>query len=135
MRVGYSADNIYDCNYLMFQNTNFGNKWFYAFINSVEYINNDVAEIQFEIDDIQTWFFDFDFNSTYVLRQHSYTDIIGENILPEPVMIGEYWHDSSSWESLISRDFIYIVAVCDLGTPSSGTGSIAGKLYNNMYGA
>ena len=36
MRIEGKADNYYDCNYLMFQNTNFGSKWFYAFINSVE---------------------------------------------------------------------------------------------------
>ena len=38
-RVGIKADNLYDCNYMMFQNTAYGNKWFYAFITSVEYIN------------------------------------------------------------------------------------------------
>ena len=37
MRVEIKADNLYDCNYIAFQNTNFGNKWFYAFITSVEF--------------------------------------------------------------------------------------------------
>ena len=46
-RVGLKAEDIYDCNYMMFQNTNFGNKWFYAFITSVEYVNNTVSEITF----------------------------------------------------------------------------------------
>lgn len=27
-RVGIKADNLYDCNYMMFQNTSFGSKWF-----------------------------------------------------------------------------------------------------------
>lgn len=56
MRVGLSADSCYDCNYLMFQNSGFGSKWFYAFITSVEYVNNAVTEITFEIDVMQTWF-------------------------------------------------------------------------------
>ena len=59
MRIGVCADNIYDCNYMMFQNTNFGTKWFYAFINSIEYINNDVTEIEYEIDDMQGSRLDF----------------------------------------------------------------------------
>ena len=58
MRVSIQAENLYDCNYLMFQNTSFGTKWFYAFIKSVEYINNVTSEIEFEIDVMQTWFFD-----------------------------------------------------------------------------
>ena len=41
IRVGIVADNLYDCNYVMFQNSNFGSKWFYAFIKSVEYVNNE----------------------------------------------------------------------------------------------
>ena len=50
IRVNELADNIYDCNYLMYQNTSFSNKWFYAFIKSVEYVNNAVSQIEFEID-------------------------------------------------------------------------------------
>ena len=38
MRVQRTADSIYDCNYLMFQNTTYGSKWFYAFITGIEYI-------------------------------------------------------------------------------------------------
>ena len=31
------ADELYDCNYMAFKNTAYGSKWFFAFINSVEY--------------------------------------------------------------------------------------------------
>lgn len=90
MRVGINSNNLYDCNYLMFRNTNFGSKWFYAYIKSVEYVNNDVSEIEFEIDDMQTWFFDYSLDECFVEREHSATDNIGDNIVPEPVDIGEY---------------------------------------------
>ena len=36
LRVEVNAENLYDCNYIMFQNTSFGTKWFYAFITNVE---------------------------------------------------------------------------------------------------
>ena len=90
MRVGINANNLYDCNYLMFRNTNFGSKWFYAYITSVEYVNNDVSEIVFEIDDMQTWFFDYSLDECFVEREHSATDVIGDNIVPESVELGEY---------------------------------------------
>ena len=35
-RVQRIADDLYDVNYMMFKNTSFGNKWFYAFVNHVE---------------------------------------------------------------------------------------------------
>ena len=53
LRLGVKADDIYNASYLMFQNTDFGNKWFYAFITSVNYVNNAVSEITYELDVIQ----------------------------------------------------------------------------------
>lgn len=52
-----TMEQYFNCNYMMFQNTSFGSRWFYAFINSVEYINNVTIQVNFEIDAMQTWFF------------------------------------------------------------------------------
>lgn len=90
IRVATNAENLYNCNYLMFQNSAFGSKWFYAFIKSVEYINNGVSEIEFEIDVLQTWFFDYDLNQCFVEREHTPTDVQGQNIIPEKLETGEY---------------------------------------------
>ena len=46
MRVNINAESLYDCNYIMYRNTSFGNKWFFAFLESVEYVNNVVSEIK-----------------------------------------------------------------------------------------
>lgn len=90
IRVSINSENLYDCNYLMFQNTAFGSKWFYAYIKSVEYINNSVSQIEFEIDVLQTWFFDYDLNQCFVEREHTPTDVQGQNIIPEKLETGEY---------------------------------------------
>lgn len=90
IRVATNAENLYDCNYLMFQNSAFGSKWFYAFIKSVEYINNGVSEIEFEIDVMQTWHFNYNLQQCFVEREHSATDNIGDNIVPEKINLGEY---------------------------------------------
>lgn len=89
-RVPDLADKLYNCNYMMFQNNNFGTKWFYAFIKQVNYISPECTEIVYEIDYIQTWLFDFDVGVCYVEREHSATDEPFENILPEPIDITEY---------------------------------------------
>ena len=56
MRVECSADELYNCNYIMYQNTAYNNKWFYAFIDSVEFVNNVTCEVTFTLDVMQTWF-------------------------------------------------------------------------------
>ena len=78
--VGIEADRLYDCNYMMFQNTAFGNKWFYAFITSIAYKNNECSEIHFEIDVLQTWHFNYTIDHCFVEREHTKTDEIGEHI-------------------------------------------------------
>ena len=96
MRVQIKAENLYDCNYLMFQNESFGDKWFYAFIESVEYVNNITSEITFELDPMQTWFFDYDLGQCFVEREHTVRDDIGGNIVEEKLDCGEYFTKSST---------------------------------------
>ena len=88
IRAPYSTDDLYDCNYLMFQNTSFGNKWFYAYITAVNYVNNGVTEIEYELDVMQTWFFDYKLDYCYIDRQHTVTDNPGDNIVPEDLEAG-----------------------------------------------
>lgn len=88
-RVDCNAAQIYQCNYMMFQNTSYGSKWFYAFINNVEYINDNVSEINFTIDPVQTWFFNYKTEECFIERIHALRDAIGNNIVPEPVDTGE----------------------------------------------
>lgn len=90
VRVEIPADFLYDCNYIMFQNTKFGARWFYAFIKRVNYIANWVTEIEYQIDVMQTWFFDYSLERCYVEREHSASDAIGENTIPENLEIGDY---------------------------------------------
>lgn len=90
IRVEIPSDYLYDCNYLMFQNTSFGSRWFYAFIKSTEYVNNRVTEIEYELDVMQTWHFDYTTEDCFVEREHSVTDNIGDNTVPENLEIGDY---------------------------------------------
>ncbi len=90
IRLQRKAEDLYDCNYLMFQNSAFGSKWFYAFIKSVEYVNNITSEIEFEIDVMQTWFFNYTLKESFVEREHSATDVRGANLVPENLEMGDY---------------------------------------------
>ena len=89
-KVELSFGTAYTVNYMAFKNTDFENKWFYAFVNDVKYINNGVCEIDYEIDVMQTFLFDVDLLPCLVEREHANTDNIGDNILPEQFDVGEY---------------------------------------------
>ena len=88
LRVELKYENLYNCNYLMFKNNAFEDKWFYAFITGVSYVSNEVSEIYYEIDVMQTWCYDYSFLKTFIDRQHSATDALYENTQPEGLELG-----------------------------------------------
>lgn len=90
IRVQSAADDLYNCNYMMFQNSAFGNKWFYAFVNEINYINNSVTEIVYALDYIQTYWFDIELGNSFVEREHSAVDYIGSNLIDDNIPVHEY---------------------------------------------
>ena len=104
VRVHIVADEIRDCSYMRFQNVRgTKSKWFYAFITNVEYVNEQVTEITYEIDEIQSWYFEGNsnnhFSKCFIERQHNETDEVGDNIVPEPLDVNEniVCHKDFNW--------------------------------------
>lgn len=94
IRVNLSVEDLYDCNYIMYRNTGFPPsngtaKYFYAFVKTINYVNNEVSEVEFEIDVIQTWYFDYDLQACFVEREHTTTDNFFEHTVEENLDIGD----------------------------------------------
>lgn len=132
LRIGRKADDLYDCNYLMFQNTAYGNKWFYAFVTGVEYVNNETSEIRFEIDVMQTWHFDYNVNMSFVEREMSITDNIGDNLVPENLELGEYVYKDLGLTSLFDLYQIVIAATFDKDM-NDATGGMYGGVFSGLH--
>lgn len=128
-RIGISADKCYECNYMMFQNTSYGSKWFYAFITNVEYVNNEVCEVKFEIDELQSWFYSCELKECFIERNHSILDEINENTVPENVPLGEYVHSN------VKNKFYTDLRVWVQYTKSNKETdkSVNGGIYGNIY--
>ena len=126
-RLDVKADNIYDCNYMMFRNTSYGSKWFYAFIKEIEYVNDNCSNVTFEIDVMQTWFFDYSLDKCFVEREHSVTDNLFENVVTENIDKGEYVANS------VDRFNMMPMCVCALTSKHSSGASATGKTINNIY--
>lgn len=131
VRVGIVADNLYDCNYIMFQNTNFGNKWFYAFIKTVEYINNAVSEIEFEIDVMQTWNSNYTLDRCFVEREHSAEGDKLSLYTAESLEAGVLEYRDNPTEDINMNDMTVVI----LSTPPTPPDNeyIHGLYFNNTY--
>ena len=92
IQVEKNQNDLWDCTYMMYRNTSYKNKWFYAFITSVDYVNDNVSLIHFEIDVIQTWWSECILDKCFVEREHSSTDNLFENTVDENLDLGDYYN-------------------------------------------
>ena len=90
VRVELPMTTLIHAQYMRFKNTSYENKWWYAFVKSVDYINNNTTEIEFELDPMLSWMGEFSVSQCFVERQHSTTDAVGDNLIDEPFACGEY---------------------------------------------
>lgn len=89
IRYGANFDSLLGYNYVMYRNDAFSNKWFYAFITGMEYLNDNVTAIAIKTDVWQTYQFDLNFKPVLIDREHTNNDTIGANTYPEGLELGE----------------------------------------------
>ena len=128
LRVEILADKLYDCNYIMFQNTAYGDKWFYGFITNVEYVNNETSNITYELDVMQTWYFEYHLRHCFVEREHAESDEVGENLVPDNLELGEYISDDFDATNQLGQLSIVIAATFD-----SNYDDVSGGTYSRIY--
>lgn len=90
IKTSFSYNDALKCNYMAFQNPDYSNKWFFAFIDDVEYANDGTAKIYYTIDEYSTWFDYWNPEPCFVEREHVTNDAIGLHTLPEGLECGEY---------------------------------------------
>lgn len=74
-------------NYLYFQNGS--GKVYYYFINQIEYKNDSSIILHLELDVLQTYRFDMVLLPSFIERQHTITDGVGDNTIEEGLDVGE----------------------------------------------
>lgn len=137
IRYPACADDLYSYNYCMYRNSSYSNKWFYAFITNIEYLNDNTSLISIQTDVWQTWQFDLTFKKSFVAREHVNNDTVGLHTLPEGLEYGEYicngvqhatYADTSSNTSLM---IVFQVTTVALEINQQACGFPTG--VNNMY--
>lgn len=118
------------CNYMAYQNTDYSGKWFFAFIDKVEYVSEKTTRILYTVDSWSTWYSYWNLNSVFVHKEHVSDDTPGLHTLPENVDTGEYV-SVGSVESVASRD--YFICVCATKDPSGVTSDTPGIIVNGLY--
>ena len=131
IRVPDQIDTLYKLgvNYVMYQNPEYNDKWFYAFITNMQYINDGRTDITIQTDCLQTWMFEKVLKPCFVEREHAAVDTVGAHTIDEGLELGEYICNLHSFSDY-GGDSPYIV----LGATKDHNGeNVQGTLYNNTY--
>lgn len=118
-------------NYLAFQNTDYSNKWFFAFIDRVEYNSPSSTKIYYTIDEFSTWWSYWEPHECFIVREHTMDDTIGANTIPEGLDTGDYV--ANGVQALnIDGNITYVCCACtELPT---GFGNLSGgTVYNGVF--
>ena len=67
VKLPANYDSIELSNYLMYNNKD---KWYYCFITHKEYVNKDTTRVEYEVDVMQTYMFDYTIEESFIEREH-----------------------------------------------------------------
>lgn len=109
--AGFTYAQCLQANYIAFQNPDYSNKWFFAWIDDVIYKGNKNTEITFTVDAWSTWFDKWKKKVCFINRQHVNDDTIGLHTIPENLDVGEVVQESITEDLAYVNDFGYWIAV------------------------
>ncbi len=121
-------------NYMAFQNPRYSNKWFFCFIDKIEYNSEKSTNITFHVDSWATWWNSLSQKNCYVLREHAEDDTIGANTIDEGLDTGETISMDTTSEAIGVTNFW--VAVVSNYNPATQKNYEGISIYNrNVWGS
>ena len=137
IRVPLHIDKMINANYVMYQNTSYSDRWFYAFITKMEYINDGRTDVYIETDVWQTWFDKITLKDSFVEREHVTDDVAGNHTVPEGLETGEYICNAHSTDETMDEllnDFECVISASTAPIAGTAEDTITyGGIYNNLY--
>lgn len=124
LKVPYSVG--IQANYLAFQNPDYSNKYFFAFIDEVEYLGEKQTKFKYTIDLFTTWWSYWSPKACYVIREHVTDDTIGKHTIPEGLETGDYI--TNGVENLSYGNYYYVASISEDLLNNDNTN----KVYNGV---
>lgn len=134
IQVKFKYSQICNANYMAFQNKDYNNRWFFAFIKDVQYVGEDCTNIVFETDVWSTFYSSLTINNCFVEREHVNDDTIGKHTVPENIDAGEMVC-IDSWDLPDLTTYYYVGVLTDwlpiAGPANTGNQFDGITVYNN----
>ena len=134
IRVNFSYSECLSANYIAFQNPNYSNKWFFGWIESLEFKSQNCTEITYIVDAWSTWFGYWQQKPCYVIREHVSDDTIGLHTVPENLELGDYVLNARK-ENFLSSVSNYAICMAVTELPDESVPPFTNnRIYNGIFG-
>lgn len=142
IKTPFTYEQCLEANYIAFQNPDYSNKWFFAWIDDVFFKADGFGEISFTIDSWSTWFNKLNVTESFIVREHVVDDTIGAHTIQENLDIGEVICEEE--EEIFSPDttqqtpsvlYIFETTFNPYAPPSTQNVSGVSKINNNLIGS
>lgn len=117
--TNFTYSQALNANYIAFQNKDYSNKWFFAFIDEVIYRGEENTEIRYTIDAWSTWYDKWSVEKCFIERQHENVDTIGSNLVEENLNVGDVEEEQETTDESYSNEYGYWVGIMSGYTPNS----------------
>lgn len=135
IKVSATYSACIHANYIAFQNYDYSNKWFFGFIDKVEYKGENCTYIYYTVDTFSTWHDYWTPQPCFVVREHVTNDAIGLHTVPENLETGDFYQIGSPIKINNYDGGMYIcIAVSELFEEAAGVSEdVHKKNYNGIY--
>lgn len=142
IRLAVTPAQARTVNYMRFRNVGYENKNYYAFILSTTDISNECVEFEIKIDNVMTYWMDYNTPYCYIERMHTRTDALGDNVIPEPISaekiskhvgINMYQDENGSYTAL-TDGYYNLTNVSLMRSPDQWATAVI-RTINNQYAA
>ena len=129
--TNFTYSQALNANYIAFQNKDYSNKWFFAFIDEVIFQGEENTEIRYTIDAWATWYDKWSTKKCFIERQHELVDTIGSNLIDENLNVGDVEEEQETIDESYSNEYGYWIGIMSGYTPTDGQSS-GGKNYDGI---
>ena len=114
-------EDLTQCNYLMYQNKDISDKWYFAFIDNVQYNSLNSVIISHSIDVWQTYQFDITYYKNLILRAHvaKSADTVGRWLAPEPISVAPEFERKHNVFNVLSWTPQYVLHSTSVYNPNT----------------
>lgn len=132
--TNFTYNQALQANYIAFQNPDYSQKWFFAWIDEIIYKNDSNIEIRYTIDAWSTWFEKLQLKNCFIVREHVSDDTIGANTVPEDLSTGEMISDWVRTPNIFGSESYFWLVCASNWEPAFG-GVTAGRYAQSwIYG-